>query len=75
MALIEKLALIQYEKTFTPEGIVEHVKYAHVIERDGKQIQAIPHRIVIDPTIPDMNHQMPDGTVKTTAEILAEIGA
>ena len=75
MALIEKMQLLQHEKTFTEEGAIEHVKYAHVIERDGEVVQSVPHRIVIDRSQPDAEHPMPDGTVKTTAEIVAEIDA
>lgn len=78
MALIEKMQLMQHEKSFVidDEGnpqIIEHVKYAHVIERDGEQIQAVPHRIVIDRTNLGTQHPMPDGTVKATSEIVSEI--
>lgn len=78
MALIEKMQLMQHEKTFTTDEAgnpqtIEFVKYAHVIERDGVQIQAVPHRIVIDRTSPDTQHPMPDGTAKTTADIMGEI--
>lgn len=75
MALSEKMILIQHETIFTDEGTIEHVKYAHVIERDGVEISRVPHRIVINRATPDAAHPMPDGTSKTTAEIIADIDA
>jgi len=79
MALIERMQLMQYEKAYATDAAgnpvaVEHVKYAHVIERDGAVIQSIPHRIVIDRSNLTVSHPMPDGTVKTTADVLVDIG-
>lgn len=73
MALIETMTLMRHEKTFAADGTIEHVKYAHTIERDGEVIQSVPHRIVITRSNPDQVHPMPDGTAKTTAEVVVEI--
>lgn len=69
----EQMRLLQHEKTFTAEGIIEHVKYAHVIERDGVEISNVPHRIVINRNTLSATHSMPDGTVKVTSEIMMEV--
>jgi hypothetical protein len=71
--ITERMQLSQYEKIFTDTGVVEIAKYAHIIERDGVIIQVVPHRLVVDRTQPNVTQTLPDGTVKTNAEIATEI--
>lgn len=78
MALTKKMQLKQHEKTFATgengvQQVIEHVQYALIVEDNGEVIAEKPHRIVLDRSKPTAEHTMPDGTVKTTAEIVVEI--
>ncbi len=75
--ITESMKLSKHEKSFVAdeEGnpvVIEHVQYNHVIERDGVVVSSIPHRIVLD-RVNTPNYPMPDGTVKTTAEVITDI--
>ena len=72
MAIIEYTKLSKYEKTYVANDIIEHVSYSHIISKDGEILQSTPHRIVLDRDRV-VTYMMPDGTLKTTNDIISEL--